>query len=97
MFAIEAAALRSDRFRQEREGDWKRLESIVKRMEGGWLGRLSDQDVLDLPVLYGGSVKPDNAGALLAQSDVDGALVGGASLEVESFKSICQTAARIPS
>lgn len=50
--AIEAAALRSDRFRQEREGDWKRLEAIVKRMEAGALRKLSDQDVLDLPVLY---------------------------------------------
>jgi uncharacterized membrane protein SpoIIM required for sporulation len=50
--AIEAAALRSDRFRQEREGDWKRLETIVKRMESGALRKLSDQDVLDLPVLY---------------------------------------------
>lgn len=50
--AIEAAALRSDRFRQEREGDWKRLEAIVKRMEAGRMGKLSDQDVLDLPVLY---------------------------------------------
>ena len=50
--AIEAAALRSDRFRQQREGDWKRLETIVARMESGSLRKLSDQDVLDLPVLY---------------------------------------------
>ena len=50
--AIAAAALRSDRFRQEREGDWKRLEAIVARMERGRLSRLSDADVLDLPVLY---------------------------------------------
>lgn len=50
--AIEAAALRSDRFRQEREGDWKRLEAIVRRMESGRTRGLSDQDVLDLPVLY---------------------------------------------
>jgi triosephosphate isomerase (TIM) len=55
------------------------------------------KSVLDAPVLYGGSVKPDNAGTLLAQPDVDGALVGGASLDVESFKAICETAARIPS
>jgi triosephosphate isomerase len=55
------------------------------------------KSLLDAPVLYGGSVKPDNAGVLLAQPDVDGALVGGASLEVDSFKAICQTAARIPS
>jgi triosephosphate isomerase len=50
--------------------------------------------VLDLPVLYGGSVKPDNAAELLAQPAVDGALVGGASLEVESFVAICQAASR---
>ena len=50
--------------------------------------------LLDVPVLYGGSVKPDNAGELLAQPDVAGALVGGASLEVESFTAICEAAAR---
>jgi triosephosphate isomerase len=44
-------------------------------------------------VLYGGSVKPGNAAELLSQPDVDGALVGGASLDVESFTSICQAAA----
>ncbi len=41
------------------------------------------------PVLYGGSVKPENAGVLLALPDVDGALVGGASLDVPSFEAIC--------
>jgi len=50
-----------------------------------------------VPVLYGGSVKPENADELLSQADVDGALVGGASLEVESFTAICQSAARIRS
>jgi uncharacterized membrane protein SpoIIM required for sporulation len=50
--AIEAAALRSDRFRQEREHDWRRLEAIVGRMEAGRLGRISDEDLLALPVLY---------------------------------------------
>ena len=55
------------------------------------------KSLIDVPVLYGGSVKPENAGVLLAQPDVDGALVGGASLEVESFTAICETAARIPS
>src|SRR5256714_2480103 len=47
---------------------------------------------LDVPVLYGGSVKPDNAAELLAQPGVDGALVGGASLELESFTAICRAA-----
>jgi triosephosphate isomerase (TIM) len=55
------------------------------------------KSLLDAPVLYGGSVKPDSAAGLLGQPDVDGALVGGASLDVESFTAICQTAARIPS
>jgi triosephosphate isomerase len=55
------------------------------------------KSLLPAPVLYGGSVKPDNAAALLAQPDVDGALVGGASLDVDSFKAICQAAGRIPS
>jgi triosephosphate isomerase len=39
-------------------------------------------------VLYGGSVKPDNAGEIMAQPDVDGGLVGGASLSVEDFAAI---------
>lgn len=41
-------------------------------------------------VLYGGSVKPENAAELLAQPDVDGALVGGASLDPDSFAAICR-------
>jgi triosephosphate isomerase len=53
------------------------------------------KSLLDVPVLYGGSVKPENAAELLSQPDVDGALVGGASLEVESFASICEAAASI--
>ena len=48
------------------------------------------KSVLDLPVLYGGSVKPDNAAELMSQPAVDGALVGGASLDVESFAAICR-------
>jgi triosephosphate isomerase (TIM) len=55
------------------------------------------KSLLDAPVLYGGSVKPDNAEGLLSQPDVDGALVGGASLDAESFRAICETGARIRS
>jgi triosephosphate isomerase len=47
----------------------------------------------DAPVLYGGSVKPDNAAALLALPDVGGALVGGASLDLPSFEAICKAGA----
>jgi triosephosphate isomerase len=45
-------------------------------------------------ILYGGSVNPDNAAELLALEDVDGALVGGASLQAESFARIVAAAAR---
>ncbi len=53
------------------------------------------KSLLDRPVLYGGSVKPENAAELLAQPDVDGALVGGASLEPASFAAICAAAAAV--
>ena len=55
------------------------------------------RSLLDVPILYGGSVKPDNAIELLSQPDVDGALVGGASLEADSFAEICRHAASIRS
>ncbi len=54
-----------------------------------WLGA----DAADgCQILYGGSVKPDNAKAILQQPDVDGALVGGASLDVQSFLAIARAA-----
>ena len=43
-------------------------------------------------IQYGGSVKPDNAGELLARENIDGALVGGASLAVDSFLGIVRGA-----
>ena len=43
-----------------------------------------------ISVLYGGSVKADNAAALFAQPDIDGGLIGGASLVAEDFLSICR-------
>lgn len=49
---IESAALRSDRFRLEREGEWRRLESILARMERGGLRRIPDEDLIALPALY---------------------------------------------
>jgi triosephosphate isomerase len=50
------------------------------------------RSLLDRPVLYGGSVKPENAAELLSQPSIDGALVGGASLEPDSFAAICRAA-----
>ena len=47
----------------------------------------------DISILYGGSVKADNAASLFGQADIDGALVGGAALNAEQFAAICKTAA----
>jgi triosephosphate isomerase len=51
------------------------------------------RSIIDVPILYGGSVKPDNAGELMSQPNVNGALVGGASLDVDSFAALCAAAA----
>ncbi len=54
-----------------------------------WLREDFDSQVADgMRILYGGSVKPDNISDLMSQTDIDGALVGGASLEAESFSKI---------
>ena len=45
-----------------------------------------------MKILYGGSMKPDNAASLLAQADIDGGLIGGASLKVADFVAICRAA-----
>jgi triosephosphate isomerase len=51
-----------------------------------WLQEVFDDETAHaVRILYGGSVKPDNAAELMAQPDIDGALVGGASLKAESF------------
>jgi triosephosphate isomerase len=54
-----------------------------------WLAGHFTRAVADrMQILYGGSVKPDNAGNLLSQADIDGALIGGASLKADSFLAI---------
>jgi triosephosphate isomerase len=45
-----------------------------------------------MKILYGGSVKLDNAATLFAQPDVDGGLIGGASLKAAEFAAICRAA-----
>ena len=53
----------------------------------------SDAGVADkVQILYGGSVKPDNAAELFSQADIDGGLIGGASLKAEDFLAICKAA-----
>jgi triosephosphate isomerase len=57
-----------------------------------WLGKKSEDLAVRTRILYGGSVKPDNAVALLGCPNVDGALVGGASLDAGSFGAIARAA-----
>ena len=51
-------------------------------------GRLGQEQADAIRILYGGSVKPDNAGTIMALAGVDGALVGGASLKAADFLTI---------
>ena len=60
-----------------------------------FIERLYDRDTaVRIRIQYGGSVKPDNIAQLMAQEDVDGALVGGASLDVNSFTEIVENAVK---
>jgi triosephosphate isomerase (TIM) len=59
--------------------------SVIRREAKEIFG---DEFATDLRILYGGSVKPENAGALMSQEEIDGALVGGASLDPKSFAAI---------
>ena len=55
----------------------------------GEIGKLySPEDAAGIRILYGGSVKPENIGGLISQPDIDGALVGGASLKADSFAAL---------
>lgn len=62
------------------------VHAFVRGQLGEWDATIADS----LPIVYGGSVKPDNAAELFAGADVDGALVGGASLKAESFLAIAR-------
>ncbi len=60
-----------------------------------WLARTANRDYADrVRIIYGGSMKPENAQGLMEQADVDGGLIGGASLQAESFLALCKTAAQ---
>jgi triosephosphate isomerase (TIM) len=58
----------------------------------GWLAGLGAEFAEQVPILYGGSVKPDNIGGYLEQADIDGALIGGASLEAQALAQMVQVA-----
>ena len=61
-------------------------------IRGALSQRYGEECAAAIRILYGGSVKPDNAAELLAQPDVDGALVGGASLDPQGFAAIARAA-----
>ena len=67
----------------------EQMHSYIRRL----LNERYTQEVgVRIPILYGGSVKPDNTRALMGKPNIDGALVGGASLKAESFAQIIQEA-----
>lgn len=72
-----------------RPSDAQEVHAAIRRRIGERFGGATARA---LRILYGGSVKPDNARELLAQPDVDGALVGGASLSADSFLGIVDAA-----
>ena len=67
--------------------------AVVHRVIRAALVEQVGADAADIPILYGGSVNPGNASALLAADEVDGLLVGGASLEAEGWAAICNAVA----
>ena len=72
------------------EAQLKRLLIAYEPFIRGQLARLFSSDAAaQVRILYGGSVKPDNICDLMVKADIDGALVGGASLKAESFTRIC--------
>ncbi len=70
--------------------DAQQVNRFIRDLLAESFGRDTAQTV---PILYGGSVKPDNAAELMARPDIDGALVGGASLDVGGFTAIIRAAA----
>jgi triosephosphate isomerase len=67
------------------------IEEVHRAIRAALTGRLGESGV-SAPILYGGSVTPDNAGAILRAEEVGGVLVGGASLKAESFLAIIRAA-----
>ncbi|NBV38282.1 MAG: triose-phosphate isomerase [Verrucomicrobia bacterium] len=67
------------------------VHAFIRKLLAQQFGAESASRIL---ILYGGSMKPDNADALLAEQDIDGGLIGGASLEAKSFVELVQIAAK---
>ncbi len=70
--------------------DAQEICAFIRKLLADTFGEGAAEKVI---ILYGGSVKPDNTAAILSQKDIDGVLVGGASLKVDSFLAIAKAAA----
>jgi triosephosphate isomerase len=75
--------------------DAQAVHATIRSLLGSHAGRPSDELARVTRILYGGSVKADNAEGLLGQADIDGALVGGASLDPAGFGKIIEAAQRL--
>ncbi len=73
-------------------GQAQEMHSYIREILSETFGSSTSENTL---ILYGGSVKPGNTADLLSQDDIDGALVGGASLDADSFAGIISAAERI--
>jgi triosephosphate isomerase len=82
VWAIGTGKVATPQQAEEVHADLRRL--LAERYNGG--------SAAAVRILYGGSVKPSNAGELLSQPNIDGALVGGASLKVDDFLGIAAAA-----
>jgi triosephosphate isomerase len=72
----------------------EQAQSIIGGVIRPLIGNLYGHDIAgDTIILYGGSMKPDNCAALMRQADIDGGLIGGASLKVDDFTSLVRIAA----
>lgn len=70
-------------------GEAQEVHASIRGLLAGLLG---EEVAKEIRILYGGSVKPDNCASLMSMDDIDGALVGGASLDPESFAGIVKAA-----
>ena len=73
-------------------GAWHEVDRTLAAEAGITLTEADAEAAAKTPLLYGGSVKPDNAHELFSQPDIDGGLIGGAALKAEDFHSVCAAA-----
>lgn len=73
-------------------GQAQEMHAFIRKVLAGMAGQGTAEKIR---ILYGGSMKPDNAADLLGQPDVDGGLIGGASLKADSYASIVQAAIKL--